>query len=103
MSKLKPGTRLRSSVCTTEVMVIAAPEKPVEISCGGAPLIGIDEKPSAGASPAAGAAGGTALGKRYVNPAGDLELLCTKAGAGSLSADGVALGVKGAKPVPSSD
>ena len=26
MSQLKPGTRLKSAVCATEVMVIAAPE-----------------------------------------------------------------------------
>ena len=32
-----------------------------------------------------------------------LELLCTKAGAGSLTLDGAPLGLKSAKPLPSSD
>ncbi len=103
MPQLKPGARLRSSVCATEVMVIAVPEKEIEITCGAAPLIAIDAQPTAGATPDAEAAGGTALGKRYVNEAGDLELLCTKPGEGSLAADGASLVVKGAKPVPSSD
>jgi hypothetical protein len=49
------------------------------------------------------AAEGTQLGKRYTNEAGDLELLCVKPGEGSLAADNVALVVKGAKPLPSSD
>ena len=43
------------------------------------------------------------MGKRYVNEAGDLELLCTKPGDGALSAAGALLAVKGAKPLPSSD
>jgi hypothetical protein len=38
-----------------------------------------------------------------VNEAGDLELLCTKPGHGTLAAGGMALTVKGAKPLPSSD
>jgi len=46
---------------------------------------------------------GTQIGKRYVNAAGDLELLCTKPGTGSLAAGGAPLVVKGAKPLPSSD
>jgi len=49
------------------------------------------------------AAQGTLLGKRYTNESGELELLCVKPGSGSLAADGVALVVKGAKPLPSSD
>ena len=51
----------------------------------------------------ADAADGTALGKRYVNEAGDLELLCTKPGDGSLGANGEVLVLKEAKPLPSSD
>lgn len=56
-----------------------------------------------GGAPAAGADGGTLLGKRYVNAAGDLELLCVKPGDGSLSANGETLVLKEAKPLPSSD
>jgi hypothetical protein len=100
---LKPGSRWRSSVCATEVMVIQAPAGDAQVTCGGAPLAAIGTPVAAGAAPAPDAAGGTQIGKRYVNAAGDLELLCTKPGAGSLAAGGVPLAVKGAKPLPSSD
>jgi hypothetical protein len=103
MPQLKPGTRMRSAVCDTELMVIAAPAGDVELSCGGAPVIAIDADPPAGASLSPEACGGTQLGKRYVNEAGDLELLCTKPGKGSLACDGKPLSVKGAKPLPASD
>jgi hypothetical protein len=49
------------------------------------------------------AAGGTALGKRYVSADESLEILCTKAGDGSLGADGELLSLKEAKPLPASD
>jgi hypothetical protein len=103
MSTLQPGTRLRSAVCTTEVMVIQAPAGEVSLTCGGAPMLGHAAAAGAGAAPAPGHAGGTQIGKRYVDASGQLELLCTKAGAGSLAADGAPLAVKGAKPLPSSD
>lgn len=104
MSVLKAGSRLRSAVCSTEVMVVAAPkEAAAEVCCGGAPLIAIGDSPSDGAKPDADHAEGTQIGKRYVNEAGDLEVLCTKPGEGSLSVGGVALTIKGAKPLPSSD
>jgi hypothetical protein len=102
MAVLKAGTRLRSNVCTTEAMVVAAPAGDVELTCGGAPMIAIAET-AAGGTPAADAAGGSQLGKRYVNEGGDFEVLCTKPGDGSLGAGGVLLGIKEAKPLPSSD
>jgi hypothetical protein len=46
---------------------------------------------------------GTQIGKRYVDAAGTLELLCVKHGQGSLSIGGVALQLKDAKPLPASD
>lgn len=103
MAEIKPGSRLRSAVCDTEVMVVAAPAGGVELACGGAAMLALSEEPPAGGSPAADAADGTQLGKRYVNEAGDLEVLCTKPGNGSLGAGGAALAVKEAKPLPSSD
>jgi len=103
MAILKAGTRMRSAVCKAEVMVIAAPAGEVELSCGGAPMVGSTETPPAGGAPAAGADAGTLLGKRYVNTAGDLELLCVKPGDGSLAANGETLVLKEAKPLPSSD
>ncbi|MBP9032863.1 MAG: hypothetical protein KBG29_03145 [Pseudomonadales bacterium] len=103
MAILKAGTRMRSAVCKTEVMVIVAPAADVALTCGGAPMIPSAETPPAGAVPAPGSAGGSLLGKRYVNAAGNLELLCVKPGDGSLAADGESLVLKEAKPLPSSD
>jgi hypothetical protein len=102
MTQLKAGTRMRSAVCKSEVMVIAAPATDVALNCGGAPMIGAKED-AAGGEVDATFADGTLLGKRYVNDAGDLELLCIKPGDGSLAVDGVALGLKEAKPLPSTD
>jgi hypothetical protein len=102
MAQLKAGTRLRSAVCTTEIMVVAAPADDVELNCGGAPMIALGEEPPGG-DVAADAAAGTQLGKRYVNEAGDLEVLCTKPGDGSTAAGGALLQLKEAKPLPSSD
>lgn len=103
MSQYKPGMRLRSAVCTAEVVVIAAPAPNVVLSCGGEPLLGEGETASSDMALDTAAAQGTLLGKRYTNESGELELLCVKPGTGSLAADGVALVVKGAKPLPSSD
>ncbi len=103
MARLKTGTRIRSAVCATEAMVIATPDADVEITCGGVPVIDIGAEPPAGVTMSPDAAKGTALGKRYINEAGDLELLCTKPGEGSLGAAGALLTIKEAKPLPSSD
>src|SRR5262245_48394925 len=101
--KLKAGTRLKSAVCTSEVMVIQAPDADLDLRCGGAPLRAIgDAAPPTGA-PAADAAGGTQIGKRYVDSAGTIELLCTKPGKGSLALGGAPLVLKEAKPLPASD
>ncbi len=48
-------------------------------------------------------AGGTEIGKRYVDEETQVEVLCTKAGSGSLTVDGRPLVIKGAKPLPASD
>jgi hypothetical protein len=103
MSVLKAGTRLKSAVCNTEVMVVMAPKEAVEVTCGGTPLVEMNADKPEGGSIAEGADGGTQMGKRYVNEDGNLELLCTKPGDGALGADGALLTAKGAKPLPSSD
>lgn len=103
MAQLTVGTRLRSAVCATEVMVVGAPEGDIELTCGGAPMIGIDEQPPDGGAVDPAAAEGTAVGKRYTNEAGDIEVLCTKAGDGSLGVGDEALTQKDAKALPSSD
>lgn len=103
MAVLKPGTRLRSAVCATEVMVVAAPKDDVDVRCGGEPLLPITESRDESKSPAAPHAEGTQMGKRYVDEAGSIELLVSKPGEGSLSLGDAPLTVKGAKPLPSSD
>ncbi|MDQ1449658.1 MAG: hypothetical protein QOC79_2629, partial [Actinomycetota bacterium] len=45
----------------------------------------------------------TVLGKRYTDERQSLELLCTKAGRGSLSVGAEPLVLSGAKPLPASD
>jgi len=101
---LRPGLKLHSSACETELIVIRAETNTaVNLTCGGAPMRA--EKVSAEArlplDPQAAA--GTALGKRYVDAESKIELLCTHAGAGTLAIDGQALVVKAAKPLPASD
>ncbi len=96
---MKPGTKLKSTVCDTEVMVIRGSD--AEVACGGAPMA--DAKPAELGAIDSAFAEGTNIGKRYVDAAGTVELLCVKAGKGSLSIDGVILQTKDAKPLPSSD
>lgn len=103
MAEIKVGSRLRSAVCATEVMVVAAPEREVELTCGGVPMIGMDDDPPPGATISSEEAKGTLLGKRYTNNAGEIEVLCTKPGDGSLGLDGELLEPKEAKTLPSSD
>lgn len=100
---LKPGSRLYSAVCTTEVIVVKAPASPVELTIGGVvPVSSLDQRSPDGA-PAVGHGEGSVMGKRYVDEAGTMELLCTKAGLGSIALDGTPLGLKDAKPLPASD
>lgn len=96
---MKAGMRLKSAVCDTEVMVIRGGEAVVE--CGGTPMA--ETRPAARAPLSPDFAKGTLIGKRYVDAAGTVELLCVKPGQGSLSIGGVALQVKEAKPLPASD
>ncbi len=103
MAQIKTGSRMRSQVCATEVMVIGAPAGEVDVTCGGVAMIDVSGTPDEGLSIAPDADKGTTLGKRYTNEAGDLELLCTKPGDGSLGANGEALELKEAKALPSSD
>jgi hypothetical protein len=97
---MKPGSKLKSAVCDTEVMVIKASAGTV-VDCGGAPLVAERQAERPAINPAF--AGSTKIGKRYVDAANTLELLCVKAGQGTLSVGGVALLLKEAKPLPASD
>ena len=103
MSQLKAGSRLKSAVCATEVMVIAAPEAGGTVTCGGVPMLDVASDRPDGVAIDPDAKGGTQIGKRYVGESGELELLCTKPGEGSLGVGATPLEIKSAKPLPSSD
>lgn len=100
---LKTGARLQSQVCDTQVIVVRADSADGTVSCGGVAMIELGGTPGDGLSLAPDAAGGTAIGKRYVDQTDSLEVLATKGGAGSLALDGAPLSMKSAKPLPSSD
>jgi hypothetical protein len=100
--EVKPGTRLRSSVCDAEFVVVKATGDAVDLRCGGHPLVATTDE-AGGGGPAAGFDGGSLLGKRYVDDGGAVELLCTKPGPSSLSLGDQLLVLKDAKPLPSSD
>jgi hypothetical protein len=97
---MKPGTKLKSTACDTEVIVVRAPPAGL-LTCGGVAMAAERTGDLAPLNPAYAA--GSKIGKRYTDEAGTLEVLCIKPGAGSLALDGVALQVKEAKPLPSSD
>jgi hypothetical protein len=110
MTEIAAGKRLRSHACGTEVIVVRAPDQPVELTCCGSPMTAEPAAagPAAPAKPAAGAprlaAGvGAQLGKRYIDDPTGLELLCTKPGTEVPAADGRQLTLKTAKPLPASD
>jgi hypothetical protein len=103
MATYKAGARLKSAVCSSELMMILAPARDVKLTCGGAPVIELAAERPSGVAIDPDQKQGTQMGKRYTNEAGDVEILCTKPGEGGLAVDGVALVVKGAKPLPSSD
>ncbi len=96
---MKPGTKLKSQVCDTEIMVIRAGGGTIE--CGG--MVMAESKPDAPGALSDSHATGSLIGKRYVDAGNNFELLCVKPGKGSLSVDGVALGIRDAKPLPASD
>lgn len=96
----KPGVKLSSTVCKTQIMALRVPSTELEITCGGAPMQVGD--PAELGDPS-GDNSGTLVGKRYVDEGETMEFLCTRGGDGSVSVNGVALGVKQAKQLPSSD
>jgi hypothetical protein len=100
--KLKAGQSLFSSTDTTALLVVRAGEREVSITCGGYEMTAT--KPAAVQAPVAGqTAGGTALGKRYADADGTIELLCVKSGTSELALDGSPLQLVAAKQLPASD
>jgi hypothetical protein len=100
--KLSTGQSLKSVVDATTVIVIKAPATEVTVTCGGPEMV--DAKTGEGTGEVdPGQQDGTQMGKRYADESVGIELLCTKAGEGTLAVDGTPLPLKDAKPLPSSD
>jgi hypothetical protein len=95
---LKPGTRLKSTVCDAEFMIIKAGDSD-ELSCGGAAF---DESPDKKEGDA-DKMNGCVIGKRYINADETIEVLCVKTGEGSLYCNDEELMTKDTKKLPSSD
>jgi hypothetical protein len=101
--QLDVGKRYRSTACSTEIVVIKAPESDVDLNCGGYPLSPLDGEPGARNEPQAGLSEGTLIGKRYGDSDETLEVLVTKAGEGTLAIGATPLEVAGARKLPTSD
>jgi hypothetical protein len=100
---LKPGSRWKSAVCDTEVVVVRSPKGTAILQCGGQPMIGHSAAKPPGLVLSPEHASGTQAGKRFADDETGLEVLCTSPGAGSLSIDGRPIGARDAKKLPSSD
>ena len=100
--KFRAGQQLVSAVDSTAVIVIKAPATECTVTCGGVAMATAGE-PVAHAEPDPAQMGGTQIGKRYVDEADTIQVLCTKAGEGTLALDGTPLVIQAAKPLPASD
>jgi hypothetical protein len=101
---LKAAARLRSQVCTTEIIVVNAGSGIVVLTCGGRPMVDLNAAPTDSGPPEAGLDTGSVLGKRYSADADEkFEVLVTKAGEGALANGDAPLTIKQAKPLPASD
>ena len=101
--EFKLGSRWKSVVCNSEVVVVRPPRISISLECGGHPVIavGSEIQPAPALSPDHST--GTHVGKRYYDEESGIELLVSKAGTGSLSVDGRPLKLKEAKALPASD
>ena len=100
--KFRAGQQLVSGVDSTAVIVIKAPAAECTVTCGGVAMATAGQ-PVTHAEPDPARMGGTQIGKRYVDDADTIQLLCTKAGQGTLALDGSPLQIQAAKPLPASD
>lgn len=100
---LKPGTRIFSDVCAAELIVVKAPDADVDLTVGGVDAVTSADDRTGTSSIVDGHGGGVAMGKRYVDEADTVELLCTKPGDGVPAVAGEILQLKQAKALPASD
>jgi len=101
--ELKPGSRWKSAVDDTEVVVVRPPKVEISLECGGYPMIGHAEAKPEGKTLSPDFSDGSQMGKRFADEETGLEILCTKSGAGTLTIGGRVIGTKDAKKLPASD
>jgi hypothetical protein len=100
---MKTGMRFKSAVCPAEGVVVRAAQEAGDLTCGGVPVAATGEQAAAAAPLPEAREGAALLGKRYVDEASGLEVLCTKNGFGELAFAGRLLTLKQAKSLPASD
>ena len=100
--ELTAGSRWKSAVSETEIVVVRPGQGDLRLGCGGADMVPVGAEGSGGSIDPA-LADPTLLGKRYEDEESGLEVLCSKGGDGTLTLDDRPLVVKSAKPLPSSD
>ena len=100
---MSTGSRLRSQVCGTEIIVMRAPGDDIDLRCGGYPMVALGSPAETDLEPDRRFTEGSLLGKRYTCCDGVLEVLVTKAGAGTLTIGESELDIKVPTPLPSSD
>ena len=98
-----PGEQLASVVCDTRVVLVRVGDGVERLTCGGSPMVPVDRAVEPTGEIRPGHEGPTSIGKRYVDAAGSIEVLCTHGGDGALAIDDALLEAKAAKPLPSSD
>jgi hypothetical protein len=101
--ELKPGSRWRSAVCDTEIVVVRAPGTPVTLRIGGTGVLQGQARRPPGPGPDAALADGTLLGKRYTDEDSGLEVMCTKPGRGTITVDGRRATIRKPRQLPASD
>jgi hypothetical protein len=101
--KLVAGARLASAVCAARAIVIHPTSAQGVLSCGGVPMEELGKATSTATQLAVPEPGQALTGKRYVDEASGLEVLCTKAGRGAFAFAGRPLTLKQPKPLPNSD
>lgn len=100
---LATGARLASAVCAAQAIVIQSTSAAGLLTCGGVPMEELGKATSSATELAVPEPGQALTGKRYVDEASGLEVLCTKAGKGAFAFAGRPLTLKRAKPLPNSD
>lgn len=101
--ELKPGSRWKSAVCDTEVVIVRPSKGDVSLECGGYPMVAQAAEKPAGLAMKPEFSGGTQVGKRYADAETGIEALCSKGGAGTLGVNGRAIELQEAKKLPASD